>query len=105
MRELVRDLGQVSAMDVVLGLAEALPTGLYSGSGLEGYVRSILSDPGRSNDFRELATELYLIATDLDSCERVVFGAEGFDDVPISQAVGRIERAAHGLQAGRDRRT
>ena len=87
MRELVRDLGQVSAMDVMLSLAGALPTGLYSGSGLESYVRSILSDPGRTNDFRELATELYLVATDLDSCERVVFGAEGFDDVPISEAV------------------
>ncbi len=27
------------------------------------------------------------MATDLDSCERVVFGADGFDDVPISKAV------------------
>jgi NTE family protein len=86
-RELVRDIGQVSAVDVVLGLAEALPTGLYSGSGLENYVRGILSEPGRSDDFRALSAELYLVATDLDSCERVVFGAEGFDDVPISKAV------------------
>ena len=47
----------------------------------------ILSDPDRTNDFRELAGELYLAATDLDTCERVVFGSEGFDDVPISHAV------------------
>ena len=26
---------------------------------------------------RELRRELYLTATDLDTCERVVFGAEG----------------------------
>jgi predicted acylesterase/phospholipase RssA len=87
MRELARDLGQVSAVDVVLGLAEALPTGLYSGAGLERYVSSILSDPDRSDDFRRLRAELYLVATDLDSCERAVFGAAGLDHVPISRAV------------------
>ena len=82
-----RDLRQVSAVDIVLALAEALPTGLYSGEGIERYVKRILSDPDRTNDFRELAGELYLAATDLDTCERVVFGSEGFDDVPISRAV------------------
>jgi predicted acylesterase/phospholipase RssA len=30
---------------------------------------------------------LYLAATDLDTCERIVFGALGWDDVPISTAV------------------
>jgi predicted acylesterase/phospholipase RssA len=87
LRTLGRDLRQVSAVDLVLALAEALPTGLYSGDGIEGYVKRILSDPDRTNDFRELAGELYLAATDLDTCERVVFGSEGFDDVPISRAV------------------
>jgi NTE family protein len=86
-RDLARDLGQVSAVDVVLGLAEALPTGLYTGDGLERYVREILADPARTDDFRELRSELYLVATDLDTCERAVFGAEGLDTVPISRAV------------------
>ncbi len=72
---------------MVLGLAEALPTGLYTGDGLERYVREILADPGRTNDFRELRSELYLVATDLDTCERAVFGADGLDTVPISRAV------------------
>ena len=67
--------------------AEALPTGLYTGGGLERYVRDVLSEPGRSDDFRDLDVELYLTGTDLDSCERVVFGADGLDDVPISRAV------------------
>ena len=35
----------------------------------------------------KLRRELYLTATDLDTCERIVFGAEGFKDVPISTAV------------------
>ena len=70
-----------------LGLAEALPAGLYSGEGVERYVRRILSDPDRTDDFRLLRSDLYLAGTDLDTCERIVFGAEGWDDVPISKAV------------------
>jgi NTE family protein len=86
-RSLARDLGQITAVDLVIGLAESLPSGLYSGEGVERYVRTILSDPDRTDDFRLLANELYLAATDLDTCERIVFGAEDWDDVPISTAV------------------
>jgi NTE family protein len=86
-RRLLGDLGQISAVDLIVGLAEALPSGLYSGDGIERYVRTILTAPDRSNDFRLLRRELYVAATDLDTCERVVFGAEGWDDVPISEAV------------------
>jgi NTE family protein len=86
-RTLVRDRGQLSAVDIVIGLAEALPSGLYSGHGIERYVRTVLSDPDRTDDFRLLASELYIAATDLDTCERIVLGAEDWDDVPISTAV------------------
>jgi NTE family protein len=86
-RTLLRDLGQVSAVDIVVGLAEALPSGLYNGQGVERYVRTILSDPDRTDDFRLLEPELYLAATDLDTCERIVLGAQGWEDVPISTAV------------------
>lgn len=74
-------------MDVVLGLAEGLPSGAYTGAGIETYLHEVLSEPGRTDDFGELACELYLTATDLDTCERVVFGVEGSEDVPISTAV------------------
>ncbi len=84
---LSRNLGRVSAMDLVLGLAEALPSGLYSGDGIERYLRTILSDPDRTDDFRMLEADLYLPATDLDTCERIVLGSAGWDDVPISTAV------------------
>jgi NTE family protein len=77
----------VSIMDVVTGLAEALPTGLYDGRGIEKYVEEVLSDPDRSNDFRLLDQELYLPATDLDTTERVVLGEGEWDDLPISSAV------------------
>ena len=86
-RELVRQVGAISGMDVVLGLAEALPSGLYSGAGIEQYLRKALSEGERTDDFRLLERELYLVATDLDTCERIVFGANDWDDVPISTAV------------------
>ncbi|MDX6605100.1 MAG: hypothetical protein QOF23_1609 [Solirubrobacterales bacterium] len=88
--ELVRTLariGEMSAIDIGVGLAEALPTGLYSGDGLADYVEEALADGGRVNDFRLLETELYLTATDLDTCERIVFGEDEWSDVPISKAV------------------
>jgi NTE family protein len=80
-------LGELSMIDIGVGLAEALPAGLYSGSGLSDYVEEALSAPERVNDFRLLDNELYLTATDLDTCERIVFGEEGWRDVPISKAV------------------
>jgi NTE family protein len=86
LRQLTR-IGELSAIDIGVGLAEALPTGLYSGSGVADYVEGVLSSDGRVNDFRLLDTELYLTATDLDTCERIVFGEEDWTDVPISKAV------------------
>jgi NTE family protein len=87
LRQFASTRGGVSAMDLVMGLADVLPSGLYTGSGIEKYLEEVLSEAGRTDDFRELDCELYLTATDLDTCERVVFGVEGMDDVPISTAV------------------
>ncbi len=80
-------LGDFSAIDIAVGLAEALPTGLYSNDGIGDYVEQALSDASLVNDFRLLDSELYLTATDLDTCERLVFGEPGWDDVPISKAI------------------
>jgi predicted acylesterase/phospholipase RssA len=74
-------------MDIAMGLADNLPSGIYTGAGIESYLQEVLSEPGRSDKFSELPCELYLTATDLDTCERVVFGVDGMDDVPISTAV------------------
>src|SRR3954469_1783980 len=86
LRQLTR-IGELSMIDIGVGLAEALPAGLYSGRGLSDYVEEALTEDGRVNDFRLLDNELYLAATDLDTCERIVFGEEDWSDVPISKAV------------------
>jgi NTE family protein len=86
LRRLVQ-MGDFSAIDIGVGLAEALPTGLYSNRGIAEYVKGVLGEAERVDDFRLLGQELYLTATDLDTCERLVFGEPGWDDVPISKAI------------------
>ena len=86
-REFLSHVGEISAVDLVNGLAGGLPSGVYSGAGIERYVEEALSDPDRTNDFRLLSSELYLTATDLDSTERIVMGDGEWMDVPISTAV------------------
>lgn len=87
LRHLASNLGEVSMVDVAMGIAEGLPTGVYTNDGLERYMEEVLGDPDRSNDFRELRRELLLTATDVDTCERLVLGTGEWDDVPISKAV------------------
>ena len=86
-RTFVSQARSASLIDLAVGIAEALPSGLYDGSGIQDYLDTVLSDPDRTGDFRLLENELYLTATDLDTCERIVLGGQDWDDVPISQAV------------------
>jgi NTE family protein len=86
-RQLAGNIGEVSMMDAVMGIAEGLPTGIYNNKGLERYMAEILSSDGRTNDFRELDKELLLTATDVDTVERLVLGRGEWADVPISKAV------------------
>ncbi|HEY0956172.1 MAG TPA: patatin-like phospholipase family protein [Roseateles sp.] len=68
-------------------LGRALPTGMLSSERFGEALNRVLTQPGRSNDFRRLRRPLVLVATDLDSGESVSFGAPGWDHVPISRAV------------------
>jgi predicted acylesterase/phospholipase RssA len=68
-------------------LSQALPTGIFDNAGTGAWLERLFARPGHSNDFRQIAHKLYLVATDLDSGATVEFGAPGFDHVPISQAV------------------
>jgi len=68
-------------------LGRTIPTGIFDNQAIHRFLSRAFSEPGRTNDFRELSHELYLIATDLDSGRAVQFGTPGLDDVPISLAV------------------
>lgn len=65
----------------------ALPTGVLDNEGIHEQLARLFSQPGRSNDFRELRTRLTLVATQLDTGEAAPFGRPGWDHVPISRAI------------------
>jgi predicted acylesterase/phospholipase RssA len=82
----LRNIGDMSLFDLVWSLSEALPSGLYDGMALARFVQQGLQDLGFTDDFQRQERELYIIATDLDSGERAIFG-NGYIDAPISKAV------------------
>src|SRR4029077_12653843 len=47
----------------------------------------LLAGPGRTNDFRKLSHQLFLVATNLDTGASVTFGGPGWDHVPITKAI------------------
>jgi predicted acylesterase/phospholipase RssA len=68
-----------------------LPSGLFDNSSIERYLRSNMEARGIPNDFRVLfrqrSTELYIVAMNLDTAERVVFGHDEDMRLTISEAV------------------
>lgn len=66
---------------------EILPSAIFTNHKVEQYLRENLHQAGRTNDFRRLRKALYVVATELDTGERTVFGDTGHDHVPISKAV------------------
>ena len=68
-------------------LGRALPAGFFDNAPIHDYLQRMWSAPGRTDDFRQLAKRLFVVAVDLDTGESVKFGAPGYDHVPISRAV------------------
>lgn len=79
--------GRKPLLQVLEGLAPMLPTGLCSNEEVHTRLAQTFSQPGRSNDFRQLRSRLTLVATELDTGRPVAFGGAGWDHVPVSRAV------------------
>lgn len=67
--------------------ARLLPVGMLDNEGVRDYLERLFALPGRTDDFRQLGRRLTVVAVDLESGRRILFGSEGWDDVPISRAV------------------
>ncbi len=72
-------------------LSNHIPSGFFDNAALERWLRHNLERIGMPNDFRAFERkrghQLYVSACDLDTAERVVFGADENAEVSISQAV------------------
>ncbi|WLA07098.1 patatin-like phospholipase family protein [Xanthomonas translucens] len=73
--------------DLITHFGGLVPSGLFDNAGVERFMQDVFSRRGRSNDFRALDTDLFVVAVDLDSGRTVRFGEPGMDQVPISLAV------------------
>lgn len=82
----LRDPGKDWA-EAIDPLGRLLPTGLCDNRPFEQFLAHLFSTGGRSNDFRKLRRQLFIVATELNTGSGVRFGEPGFDHVPISRAI------------------
>jgi predicted acylesterase/phospholipase RssA len=73
--------------DVLARAERELPPGFFTLAAIERFIRFGLASRGQRNAFGDLAHPLLIPAVDLDTAERVVFGAGPLASVPISDAV------------------
>jgi NTE family protein len=73
--------------DLLAAAERDMPPGFFSLEALERYLRQAFASRGLPNAFAERERTLLIPAVDLDTAERVVFGAGDLRDVAISQAV------------------
>lgn len=83
---MLRGLRHPSLSSLMFDYSEALAPPFHSDR-FEMILRSALEATGACNDFRRLQRPLYIGATDQDTRRHVLFGAPGFDHIPISRAV------------------
>jgi NTE family protein len=65
---------------------DSLPAGLFSLDAFERFLEEFFLRRGVSNRFAGLPRPLRIVAHDLDTGERVLFGDPGFEDVPVAKA-------------------
>jgi predicted acylesterase/phospholipase RssA len=65
---------------------DSLPAGLFTLDAFERFLEEFFLRRGVSTGFPGLAHPLRVVAHDLDSGDRILFGAPGYDDVPVARA-------------------
>jgi predicted acylesterase/phospholipase RssA len=73
-------------LDLGWFLLDELPSSIYDVFSLEKYIRDIILSAGSTEHFNKLSKELYIIATELDTGDRAVFG-NGYRLTSIPRAV------------------
>ncbi len=75
----------------IAALGEILPSGVFDSSRIERYLRANMAHNNMPNNFRVLkratGKSLYILAMDLDTSDRIIFGPDEKNDIDISEAV------------------
>ncbi len=87
----MRLIEHISPKREVPSLTDHIPGGFFDNKSLERWLRRSLQRIKMPNDFRAFSRKtgkrLYVTACDLDTAERVIFGADENSELTISQAV------------------
>lgn len=78
---------ELSIAELGKDLEDALPAGIFSLEHYERWLKKTFAEKGVPLAFAQIPRELYITANDLDSGHRVVFGEDGYRDVPIPKAI------------------
>lgn len=73
--------------DLIYVLQEQFPAGLFSLEPMQKYLCQAFRQEGILDDFRQIKSELYIPAYDLDLGRRVVFGSPEHRDLHICEAI------------------
>lgn len=83
----VRHYREMTLIDLLDKAQDALPSGIYTLEPFAAYLSGIFRARKLSDTFAGLTKELYIPAIDLETGDGVMFGDEGWREVPISRAV------------------
>lgn len=83
----LRNYREMTLIDLLDKAQDALPSGIYTLEPFAAYLSAIFRARRLSDTFAGLSKELYIPAIDLETGDGVMFGDEGWRDVPISRAV------------------
>jgi len=85
--KMIRHPGQSSVTQLISELGKAVPSGIFDNETIHDFLEKTFEITGHSNQFEDLACQLYIVAVDLDSGAAVRFGSQSHRDVTISRAV------------------
>lgn len=77
----------LSASDFYYILQEQFPSGIFSLKPMQEYLSKAFAEGGVCDSFEAIGHKLFIPAYDLDHGSRVVFGTEGYDHMPICEAI------------------
>ncbi len=79
--------GGAGPRGMLSSLSRAVPSAAFAGDGIRDWLQRNLEKPGMSDTFADLRRPLFIGATDQDTSQAVVFGADETSHVPVHRAV------------------
>jgi NTE family protein len=77
----------LSLVDIVFDLQEGLPPGIFSMDRFHHFIEFVMTRNRLKKNFLDMEKDFYVIATEIDTGDRFVFGRGFIEDVPISLAI------------------